>query len=325
MSHLNIGKMRFSPVFSLLFVLAAHALPLRQERQSSPYSAIVMLGDSYSDNGNEFRLSNQSWPQDPAYFDGRFSNGPVWVEDLAANLDVPLRDYAVGGATTSNALVQGYSGKEADLPVPSLAEQAESFLADTKSGTQIDSTLFAILGGANDVLFNPNITAVRTVGVISSIIANLQNRGARHFLLLNYPDFGMIPYDSYVDRSTQDKLRDFSQGLSTELASLTSALTASGPTPTAPASTPDVAVTFVDLVPVFHDLQFYRGGWKGLGYDRFGLYGSCLTGAYVEVPQRTLCTDPDRRVFWDEYHPTGRSHRRIAQTAVESLRGRGRV
>ena len=32
------------------------------------------------------------------HFYGRFSDGPVWSEHLAALLDMPLKSYAVGGA-----------------------------------------------------------------------------------------------------------------------------------------------------------------------------------------------------------------------------------
>ena len=78
---------------------------------------IVVFGDSISDNGvclecqpqyldgslfpknigNAFKLTNGTWPADPAYFKGHFSNGPVWVEDLAETLGVKLNDFAIGG------------------------------------------------------------------------------------------------------------------------------------------------------------------------------------------------------------------------------------
>ena len=54
-----------------------------------PFDHIVVFGDSLSDTGNA----------------GRFSNGPVWVEQLAARLEVALMptqagglNFAVGGA-----------------------------------------------------------------------------------------------------------------------------------------------------------------------------------------------------------------------------------
>ena len=69
----------------------------------SSFSDIVVFGDSLSDNGNLFRLTGQP---PPPYFKGRFSNGPVWVERLAAPLGLDgITDFALGGATTSDVRV----------------------------------------------------------------------------------------------------------------------------------------------------------------------------------------------------------------------------
>jgi len=74
--------------------------------------AIYAFGDSLSDVGNIYAYSSVNTP--PAYpaapyVNGQFSNGNVWVQDLAGDLGLaPLTpsllggtDYAVGGAETS--------------------------------------------------------------------------------------------------------------------------------------------------------------------------------------------------------------------------------
>lgn len=282
-------------------------------------SSLVVFGDSYSDNGNEYRLSGQKWPADPAYYQGRFSNGLEWNEHLAQTLRLPLHNYAYGGATTSNALVQGYSGNGSTLPVPSLEEQVNTYLQDTPSEAPPATSLFALLGGANDLLFNPNLTAVQSVGVISGLITTLRNRGARNFLLLNYPDLGALPYDFYIPSATQQQLHNFSVELGTQLGSLRNSIADSGTAPTAPTTSTPVTAYYADLVPLFESFGYYQGGWRDVGLDQLGLYGSCLTGAYVEVPQRTLCDDPDKHVFWDEYHPTRVAHQIIADEVQKVL------
>ena len=59
---------------------------------SSNITRIVVFGDSLSDNGNDFLLSTRIHkvksdvpivPAPDLYWNGRFSDGPVWVEYLA--------------------------------------------------------------------------------------------------------------------------------------------------------------------------------------------------------------------------------------------------
>jgi hypothetical protein len=58
-----------------------------------------VFGHSLSDNGNLFALLGQ--PTAP-YWDGHFSNGPTYAEQLAQLLHVPLNDFAFGGAEASD-------------------------------------------------------------------------------------------------------------------------------------------------------------------------------------------------------------------------------
>ena len=62
---------------------------------------IVAFGDSLIDTGNVFAATGQ--PPAP-YYDGRFSNGPVWVEYLAGRLGIAARRPASpAGRTTPGA------------------------------------------------------------------------------------------------------------------------------------------------------------------------------------------------------------------------------
>lgn len=158
--------------------------------------------------------------------------------------------------------------------------------------------------------------------MLSTLVTQLRDAGARQFVLLNYPDLSQIPYDSFVDATTQAQLHDFSIELGEALRAVQKGVGATGALATQPSAVSGVNAVdlrVVDLVPVFEGFGYYEGGWKREGFDEFGMYGSCLTGAYVEVPKRTLCPRPDKRVFWDEYHPTAHSHRIIASTVLNAL------
>ncbi|PFH61527.1 hypothetical protein XA68_17104 [Ophiocordyceps unilateralis] len=284
--------------FCLLLATASAAPIVR-----SGYSALVVFGDSFSDNGNGYASTKHAWPADPAYYQGRFSNGPVWPEDLAATLSTPLHDYAQGGATTDNAMVQGYTGRKGDIPVPSLTDQVNQFLA--KPPVDLASSLVILFGGVNDVLLNSNITAARSAGVIGRLVSKLRDAGALHFVLVNVPDLSLIPYDAYIDDGLQAVLRDYAEHLGGHLRRVAQRISSA-------------SVKVVDMIPLFRSFNVYEKGWKAAGFDQFGLYGSCLVGAYSEAP-RSLCSDPDRRVFWDVYHPSRKTHALMAEEIRKAL------
>jgi len=71
--------------------------------QTADYSNIYIFGDSLSDTGNLFNTTSflQDFPDtsalgipvlppSPPYFEGRFSNGPIWIENLADELGIDL-------------------------------------------------------------------------------------------------------------------------------------------------------------------------------------------------------------------------------------------
>jgi phospholipase/lecithinase/hemolysin len=59
---------------------------------SSDISELYVFGDLLSDTGNLFRAtseaSGEGFPP-PPFFEGRYSNGELWVEGLASELGVP--------------------------------------------------------------------------------------------------------------------------------------------------------------------------------------------------------------------------------------------
>jgi hypothetical protein len=60
-------------------------------------SQVVVYSDSLADSGNIYKLFGVPGPP---YWHGRWSNGPVAIEDMASILGMPLLDYAYAAATT---------------------------------------------------------------------------------------------------------------------------------------------------------------------------------------------------------------------------------
>src|SRR3954468_7841354 len=138
---------RFSRLtFALLFVLSAAASAL-----AGPFTDLVVFGDSLSDIGNIAQAPLINTPG-PYYWNGRFSNGPVYAESLTTGLGLPAlkrstssggNDYAYGGAkTTGTSLPDSLFVKDID-------DQVTQFLG---ARTANANTLYLVLAGANDLI-----------------------------------------------------------------------------------------------------------------------------------------------------------------------------
>ncbi|WBO59801.1 SGNH/GDSL hydrolase family protein [Acidocella sp. MX-AZ03] len=92
---------------------------------------LYVFGDSLSDDGNLYKLTGL--PPAP-YYQGRFSNGPVWVEYLPGLTGLGFssaNDYAYGGAFTG-ALTIGTTNAGTNLEaaaLPGISTEIASFTA----------------------------------------------------------------------------------------------------------------------------------------------------------------------------------------------------
>ena len=82
--------------------LAAAAMPASAQRVDN----IVAFGDSYADTGNLFTIIGGN-PAPVVYPTGRFSGGTNYIDSLSNILDVPVEDFAIGGANTDNTNING--------------------------------------------------------------------------------------------------------------------------------------------------------------------------------------------------------------------------
>ena len=67
---------------------------------------IVAFGDSYADDGNLFEILGFN-PAPQVYPTGRFSGGTNYIDTLSLLLNVPVDNYAIGGALTDNTNTNG--------------------------------------------------------------------------------------------------------------------------------------------------------------------------------------------------------------------------
>ncbi|MBA2649497.1 MAG: SGNH/GDSL hydrolase family protein [Legionella sp.] len=167
---------------------------------ASPIHNIVVFGDSLSDNGNLFAHMEEQLPPSPPYYDGRFSNGPVWVEYLTRFL-LPkqpghMLNYAFGGAMVSSEEV-------GDSALFTIDGQVQTYLTDYPNDVEIQDNLYIFWIGSNNYLGTPEdkdhtLAAEVTQGILKNLEL-LANKGAKNILILNIPNIGNTPFARFLD------------------------------------------------------------------------------------------------------------------------------
>jgi len=247
---------------------------------ASSISSVVVYGDSLSDNGNLYKLVGLPGPP---YDQGRLSNGPVAVEQLASKLGAPLVDFAVAGATTG-------LGNEADFGTPTSLGLVSlpGMLAEYGSAASLaaipayKSGLFIVWGGPNDFLSpspldtTPTEIVNRAVSDLVTIVNGLKAQGVTNILVPGMADLGLTPaYSSKgpVAVAQATALTNlFNQTLVSELL---------------------VGTKYFDTATLLRTIVA-----DPTAYGLTDVKDACyVTGV-------SLCSNPDSYLFFDSEHPT---------------------
>jgi outer membrane lipase/esterase len=288
---------------ALAAAVACTALPAHAQ---SPYSRLYVFGDSLTDSGNALFVTTHVVPfvpeiPAPPYFQGRFSNGYNFADDLNLKLfGKPLSpsfqggtDFAVGGATT------GTANNAAPIPT-GMRVQTDTFLKTLGTRSADPNALYLVYGGANDIFAavddvrnrrgDPTLIRTATVndamGNLHEIIGELADRGAKHFLVPNLPDMGRIP--SLVDSPESSFASQASANFNASLSALLGGLHG-------------LDVHTMDVHTAFNDAL---AGKLGFADTTTPCYDGGIQGGIPPVP----CANPNAHVFWDDIHPSARTH-----------------
>jgi phospholipase/lecithinase/hemolysin len=280
--------------------------------EAPKYGGLYAFGDSLSDVGNDYELSGGLLPTPFIYSDGRFTNGRVWVQVLAAKLGLGTvkasldggRDFAFGGAETGGELLHGV--EPIDLP-----SQLVQFLADDPH--PVANALYTLSIGGNDVIDaisayagNPtNATTDITEAVANetSFVSELVSDGARNFVILNVPDLGKTPEES-GDAAVATKLSAlYDSDLSTSLQALM--------------EKDSINITLVDTFSLIDEAvadpakygltNVTTPVWTGNFYNPFSGHLNAQ-GA-----------EQNKFLFFDHLHPTATGHLAVADLAYADL------
>ncbi|WP_375501464.1 SGNH/GDSL hydrolase family protein [uncultured Nostoc sp.] len=285
------------------FLLLSLIFPLKV--LAKDYDNIYVFGDSFSDTGNVFNATNGIIPPSPTYSNGRFSNGPIWVNYLASDLGLTLNlknNFAFGGATTGT--------KNIGLPsLPGLQQQINSFVS---AQTADPNTLYIIWAGTNDYLsyfFGDDPKPTNTVGNLSAALTSLVADGARDIMVVNLPDLGKLPFANF-DSQRSNLFNTFSSihnsSLNTTLKSLRQQLS------------PDINIIELNVNSLFDRVI---AAPKEFGF--INVTNSCiskdLSVVPIDVPTQQVLCNPEEFLFWDDVHPTTTTYKLIGELAFSAL------
>lgn len=250
------------------------------------FTGLYSFGDSLSDTGNVSVATGGATPSFP-YFDGNFSNGPVWADLLGPMLGLASptasltggTNYAWGGART---LVDG--------SVPATQTQVNTYLADA-GGAADPNALYTIWTGGNDIQ-SLNVPDIVNGGLAVADIANdLLIAGAQNILVINVPNLGLTPIADGNEAGASAFTGLFNDNVSLGLDALGSS-----------------NVTLLDAFGLLNTIVADPAAYGLTNVD-----DNCLATA---IDPLTGC---DTHLFWDDLHPTAAGHELIADAAFAAV------
>ncbi len=259
------------------------------------FDNLYVFGDSYCDVGNLYAATGNTYPPSP-YYQGRFSDGPIWLDHVAGFLRLPLTpsilggtDYAFGGAwaTAPQPLGTGV--------IPSVPEQVGLYLQQ-HGGKADPNGLYIIEGGGNDIVDtttgSPQVLGYQIALNLVASEEMLRKAGARHFVIPNLFNVGLLPVAASKVAFASAASTAANKGLDLLLA-------------------PEERIPGVHILrmDVFNLMGAVQSDPTHFGFT--DITDPCLT--------TVLCSDPDHTFFWDTFHPTLFGHAFFAVTLENVL------
>jgi len=278
------------------------------------YSNVIIFGDSLSDTGNlAGTIINLPFP----YYNNRISNGPVAVDHVAK----ALGKNANASKHLTSIQQRGYNyaiagGNIVGNDPEDLNSQVNAYLSRTNN--KIDSNaLYIFMIGGNDLrgihsISNAATASIRiqqTVNTLSMQLSRLLNAGTKHALVANIPNIGRLPETIQREASTPNissRATRYSQQYNQQLEKALNTLRQQH---NAQIITFDLYQNMESLLRQAPNLGFTQTQRGCFNSNNFTFHPDCQLG-----------TRFDRFVFFDNIHPTSKTHQWLGDQIIQTLR-----
>jgi phospholipase/lecithinase/hemolysin len=322
--------MKINNFFSLLAgsaIALALAPSFSAEAAKTRYNSVFVFGDSLSDTGNNYALSQSLIPPEPFYYQGRLTNGLNWVDYLSQDLGLNLTNYAELNPNISipkDGINFAFGGAKTGTenlgnpPFPFLGvEQQIDAYQNLLAGKKAKSnSLHLIMAGGNDYIggmTNPQ----ESVSNLVNAVTELASVGARDVVVFNMPDLGKTPLGLSQGSLVSSQLSALSQVhnalLAKSLAGLSEQL-------------PQTKITSFDLYGLFNSIQLNPAafGYKNVTDNCTGISFPNVSQANVsgwQACSSAIAQDPKAFLFYDDQHPTTTTNALLADRVSREISG----
>ena len=258
------------------------------------YSDLIVFGDSLSDTGNVSRSTGGFLPP-PPYYEGRFTNGPNYVDYMAAALSHDAIPYLAGGDNFA------FGGARTSLRQhnPSFSVLGQVALYQVNARAADPNALYVVFGGSNNLLdvvpevaSQPNGPTIgtqavqRAAGDIAQSLNTLEAMGARHVLVSNAPNLGLVPQVTNQGPQTSAVATALSQSFNHTLDTILSGKTA-------------LEIKRLDTFSLMNNVTADPASF---GFSN--VTSPCYSGNATTVFQSgSVCSSPNSYLYWDDLHP----------------------
>ncbi|MBA0792248.1 hypothetical protein Gohar_016764 [Gossypium harknessii] len=339
-------------VFSFFFFVY---LLVEMHEISAMVPAVIVFGDSTVDPGNNNQIStvlkSNFAPYGRDYFGGqptgRFSNGRIATDFISeaygikpaipAYLDpkFDIRDFATGVSFASAGT--GYDNATSDVlsVIPfwkemvyykEFQDKLRGYLGNDIANHHLSESLHLISIGTNDFLENYYPFPTRSseypvdkyeiflIGIASNFIRELYNLGARKIAISGLPPMGCLPLERTTNirhgsaciEEYNDVAKDFNQKLQDSVTELNRELG---------------GIKLVMSNPYYKLLEMIQNPIL-FGFENVAT--ACCGTGYFEMSYMCdrmnpfTCSDANKYIFWDSFHPTEKTNFILADHAFKT-------
>ncbi len=339
-----------------VFALATLAIVVASPASAALYDDVFVFGDSLSDGGNAFLLSNgfppypgsDPAPGVPAPFSGRVTNGPTAAEVLALNPAINGTaifpsifggtNYAVAGAATReyvNVLGSPAPGNILPPPIMTTSNQIargywyrDDSVVDTPQNLNINGLRSQGIAqqvngfAATPPSFNADSSLFMLWGGANDffIDAATAPAGAQNMVSFVETLYGAGARNFLIPNLPNLALTPFGQSLSpTDQAGLSFLSSQFNGALDLGIQTLRATKGDIHIVEVHVDNFLAALVTNPGALTALGFDPALAFTPCVSASTLSVCADPDAHVFWDELHPTAKAHAVLGEYFAESV------